>query len=167
MSCGAADTALCNTLSHGVHLFRILLLSPLTYVRSPVSTRLALRRLPRNRLGALLYPLSRQTRKMTTSLISNRLASRCTIVTGSSSGLGRAIALAFAANGASPIVCTNIRSDPHGDWSVDEASVPTHQLVCRRYGEGKAHFVQADVIVSMEVEQVVKKAVEVGGKLDV
>ena len=104
---------------------------------------------------------------MTTPIISNRLTSRCTIVTGSSSGLGRAIALAFAANGASPIVCTDLRPDARGDFCVDEASVPTHELICTRYGEGKAHFVQADVTVSTEVEQVVKKAVEVGGRLDV
>ena len=104
---------------------------------------------------------------MTTPLISNRLASRCAIITGSSSGLGRAIALAFAANGASPIVCTDLRPDPRGDFGVDEASIPTHQLICTRYGEGKAHFIQADVTVSMDVEKAVKKAVEVGGRLDV
>ncbi|KAI4167970.1 MAG: hypothetical protein LQ343_006764 [Gyalolechia ehrenbergii] len=104
---------------------------------------------------------------MTSPLVSNRLASRSTIITGSSSGLGRAIALAFAANGAFPIICADLRPDPRGDWGVEEAKVPTHDLICSRYGEGKAHFVKADATVSEDVERVVKKAVEIGGRLDV
>ena len=157
-TCGGADTA--SPYKYDVLFFYLSPVSTLTHIRNPGSTRPVLQ-IP------LLHPLYRQARKMTTPLISNRLASRCTIVTGASSGLGRAIALAFAANGASPIVCTDLRPDSRGDFGVDEASVPTHQLICRRYGEGKAHFIQADVTVSMEVEQVVKKAVEVGGRLDV
>ncbi|KAL8727251.1 MAG: hypothetical protein Q9166_006170 [cf. Caloplaca sp. 2 TL-2023] len=104
---------------------------------------------------------------MCTSLISNRLASRCTVITGASSGLGRALALAFAANGAFPIICTDLRPDPRGEWGVDEATIATHELICQRYGEGKAVFIKADVTVSKDVEEVVKKAVEVGGRLDV
>lgn len=104
---------------------------------------------------------------MTTPLLSTRLASRVTVVTGSSSGLGRAIALAFAANGASPIICSDIRSDPRGTWGVDEAGVPTHELICQRYGEGKGVYVKTDVTVSKDVETLVHKAVEVGGRLDV
>lgn len=101
------------------------------------------------------------------SLVSNRLASRCTVVTGSSSGLGRAIALAFAANGAFPIICSDLRPDPRGDWGVDEASVPTHELIRRRYGEGKSEFLKADATVSADMERAVKTAVEIGGRLDV
>lgn len=104
---------------------------------------------------------------MTDALLSTRLASRSTVITGASSGLGRAIALAFAANGAYPIICADLRPDPRGEWGVDEATVPTHDLICRRYGEGKAVFVKADATVSADVEQVVKKAVEIGGRLDV
>lgn len=100
-------------------------------------------------------------------LLSDRLSSRSTVITGASSGLGRAIALAFAANGACPIICTDLRPAPRGDWGVDEPGVPTHDLINRRYGEGKASFVQADATVSEDVERAVKKAVEVGGRLDV
>ncbi|KAL8657422.1 MAG: hypothetical protein Q9226_001936 [Calogaya cf. arnoldii] len=85
----------------------------------------------------------------------------------SSSGLGRAIALAFAANGACPIICTDLRPDPRGDWGVEEASVPTHKLICRKYGERKAEYIKADATVSENVERVVKRAVEIGGRLDV
>lgn len=104
---------------------------------------------------------------MTQPLLSSRLASRVTIVTGSSSGLGRAIALAFAANGSSLIICSDLRPNAHGTFEVSEAEVPTHELICQRYGEGKAAFVRADASVAGDMEGVVKKAVEMGGRLDV
>lgn len=104
---------------------------------------------------------------MTQTLLSSRLASRVAVVTGSSSGLGRAIAIAFAANGASLVICSDLRPDAHGTLGVSEAEMPTHELICQRYGEGKAMFVRADVTVAGDMEGVVKKAVEVGGRLDV
>ena len=104
---------------------------------------------------------------MTSPLLSNRLASRVSIVTGSSSGLGRAIALAFAANGAFPIICSDLQPEAREKWSIEEADVPTHELICRRYGPGKAVYVKADVTVAGDVEHLVKRAVEVGGRLDV
>ena len=104
---------------------------------------------------------------MATPLVSSRLGSRVVAITGSSSGLGRAIALAFAANGAFPVVCSDIRPDAHGNWGVTEASIPTHELICQRYGEGKAVYVKADATVASEMENLVRTAVDVGGRLDV
>lgn len=104
---------------------------------------------------------------MSTPLLSSRLSSRVVAITGSSSGLGRAIALAFAANGASPIICSDLRPDAHGKMGVTEASVPTHELICQRYGQAKAVFVEADVTVAKDMEAVVRKAVDLGGRLDV
>lgn len=104
---------------------------------------------------------------MTTPLVSNRLVSRCAVITGASSGLGRAIALAFEANGASPIICADLRPDPRGNWGVEEADVSTHELICRRSGEGKLVFVKADATVGADVEQVVRKAIKVVGRLDI
>ena len=104
---------------------------------------------------------------MTIPLLSARLASRVTVITGSSSGLGRAIALAFAANGAYPIVCSDLRPDAHSGLGVSEASVPTHELICQRYGEGKAVYIRTNATVAEQMENVVRKAVEVGGRLDV
>ena len=43
----------------------------------------------------------------------------------------------------------------------------THDLIERRYGKGKAVYVKADVTVAANVEGLVRKAVEVGGRLDV
>ncbi|KAL8695832.1 MAG: hypothetical protein Q9201_007942, partial [Fulgogasparrea decipioides] len=104
---------------------------------------------------------------MTTPLLSTRLSSRVVAITGSSSGLGRAIALAFAANGAYPIVCSDLRPDAHGQLGITEASIATHELICQRYGEGKAVYVKADATVAKDMEDLVRKAVDVGGRLDV
>ena len=104
---------------------------------------------------------------MSDALISSRLENRCTIVTGASSGLGRSIALAFAANGANPIICGDLRSNPRGKWGVTDAEIPTHELICQLYGEGKAIYAKCDVTRAPDVDALVVKAVEVGGRLDV
>ena len=104
---------------------------------------------------------------MTTPLLSSRLSSRVVAVTGSSSGLGRAIALAFAANGAYPIICADLRPEAHGDWGTTEASTSTHELIRQRYGDGKAVYLKTDATVAKDMEALVRKAVDVGGRLDV
>ena len=104
---------------------------------------------------------------MSTACISDRLASKVCIITGASSGLGRAISLAFAANGAFPIICSDLRPNPHGSLGASDAETPTHELVCKKYGKGKAIYIKADVTVAKEVEHVVQEAVRVGGRLDV
>ena len=104
---------------------------------------------------------------MTYSLLSTRLSNKVIIITGASSGLGRAIALAFAANGAGPIICADLRLESRGEWGVDEPNVPTHELINMRYGDGKAVFVKADVTVAEEVRNMVAEAVRIGGRLDV
>lgn len=92
--------------------------------------------------------------------MSKRLDSKVAIVTGSSSGIGRAIALAFAHEGAG-VICADLRdSSPDGQ----ENDVATHEMIL---GEGgQAWFIQTDVAVASDMENLIQLAVEKAGRLD-
>ena len=94
-----------------------------------------------------------------------RLPNKVAVITGSSSGVGRSIALLFASEGTSLIVCADIKSEAV-QGADTEADDPTHELICKKYGEGKAVYVKTDVGVGEDVERAVELAVEKGGKLD-
>jgi NAD(P)-dependent dehydrogenase (short-subunit alcohol dehydrogenase family) len=78
------------------------------------------------------------------------------IVTGGSSGIGRAIATAFGEAGAT-VVVADLREDPK-DVGAD---VPTHEAVAD--AGGRAEFVQTDVSSPDEVQSLVEAAREFGG----
>jgi NAD(P)-dependent dehydrogenase (short-subunit alcohol dehydrogenase family) len=78
------------------------------------------------------------------------------IVTGASSGIGRAIALAFGRAGA-----TVINADIHEDPKDITADTPTHERLAETAGRG--HYVRTDVSDPTEIESVVKVAREFGG----
>lgn len=99
----------------------------------------------------------------TPTLRQGRLLDKVAIITGSSSGLGRAIALAFAAEGARLVVCADLRPSPRGDFGGSEAGKSTHEVINQRHGDGKSLFVKTDVTVGGELEELVNKAVETGG----
>lgn len=84
----------------------------------------------------------------------NGLQNKVAIVTGASSGIGRAVALAFAREGVKVVV---------GDVARDGGE-ETVRLIKEQGGE--AIFVPCDVSQSAQVEALVKRAVETYGRLD-
>lgn len=85
-----------------------------------------------------------------------RLENKVAVVTGSSSGIGSAIAVAFAKEGAA--VAVDYRSHP------DEAKEIVEQV--ERFG-GRAISVHADISSPEDVKNLIQKAVEEFGRLDV
>lgn len=77
------------------------------------------------------------------------------LVTGSSSGIGRAAALAFAREGAKIVGCCDVNTKGGNETcSMIKAS------------GGESIFVQADVSQAVQVERLIHRAIEVYGRLD-
>ncbi|HEY3614655.1 MAG TPA: SDR family oxidoreductase [Gaiellales bacterium] len=89
-----------------------------------------------------------------------RLADRTIAVTGGASGLGRALAIAFAAEGAR-VVVGDVRRDP-----LHVGGAPTDELIAA--AGGVARFVPCDVSRAADVDALVEAALALGGgRLDV
>jgi NAD(P)-dependent dehydrogenase (short-subunit alcohol dehydrogenase family) len=84
-----------------------------------------------------------------------RLAGKIAIITAAGSGIGRACALRFAAEGAT-VVVNDIRAD-HGAATV--------QLIADQ--GGRAVFAPADVTVAAEVENLVTQTAAQFGRIDI
>jgi glucose 1-dehydrogenase len=85
----------------------------------------------------------------------SQLAGKIAIVTGASSGIGRAIALSFAAEGAR-VVAADITEEPL------EGGVPTRELA-----GGACTFERADVAVWEDIDGLVSRTVDEFGRLDI
>ena len=81
-------------------------------------------------------------------------AGKVALVTGGSSGIGKATAFAFAKGGANVVI--GARGEQMGTQTVDEITA----------AGGKAIFVPTDVSKSADVERLVARTVEVFGRLD-
>ena len=94
--------------------------------------------------------------------MSLRLKDKVSIVTGSSSGLGRTISLRYGQEGAS-VVCADLRPRARAP-DLEDSNVETHELIKQR--GGKAIFVKADVTSAKEWHALVSAAVKEFGRLD-
>jgi len=83
------------------------------------------------------------------------LQGKVAIITGSTSGIGRAGAIAFAQEGASVVISG--RNKERGGEVVE---------TIKQQG-GRAHFVAADMLAAGDIEQLVKAAADAYGRLDI
>jgi glucose 1-dehydrogenase len=90
--------------------------------------------------------------------VSGRVQGKTIAITGASSGLGRAMALRFAAEGAH-VVCADVRADPR------EGGAPTVDVIAE--GGGSAEYVHADASRWDDIDRLVTTAVARSGRLDV
>jgi NAD(P)-dependent dehydrogenase (short-subunit alcohol dehydrogenase family) len=85
-----------------------------------------------------------------------RLSGKVAVVTGAGSGIGRAVAIHFAREGAQ-VVVNDHRRDGMGEATVDTIKA----------AGGEAFYVGADVSLEKEVERLLRTAVDTYGKLNV
>jgi NAD(P)-dependent dehydrogenase (short-subunit alcohol dehydrogenase family) len=83
------------------------------------------------------------------------LAGKVAVITGAASGNGRAIALAFAREGARAVIVADLREEPR------EGGKPTHELVASVECSGR--FVACDVTRTADLQRAVDAADEFGG----
>lgn len=109
-----------------------------------------------------LAPLTSKQLHIFSHFKMGRLENKVSIITGSSSGLGRAIALEYAKEGAS-VVCADLRPNARAEVP-EEAAITTHDLINQR--NGRAIFVTTDVGVAEQVDALVTAAVLEFGRVD-
>lgn len=95
----------------------------------------------------------------------DRLQGRIAVITGSSSGLGHAMALKFASAGAR-VVCANLRPNARPMAAYKSPPTPTHKLINETYKGDNAIFVQTDASDEEAIKALITKAVSWGGRLD-
>ena len=93
-----------------------------------------------------------------------RLQNKIAVITGASSGIGRATALAFASEGAS-LVCSDLHETARQEYATDTSPLTTVQAV-QNLG-AKAIFVKCNTTSSTEVEALIQATVKEYGRIDI
>lgn len=93
-----------------------------------------------------------------------RLQGKVAVITGSSSGIGRATALAFAAEGAS-LVCSDLIETYRSEYRTDTSDATTVQAA-QDLG-AKVIFVTCNTTSSSDVENLISAAVKEFGRIDI
>jgi len=91
-----------------------------------------------------------------------RLENQIAIVTGSSSGNGRAIALTLSSAGAT-VICADSNKKARKEGYEEDIEIDTDDVIQHR--GGKAVYVQADVRYASEVESLVTRTVSEFGRI--
>jgi NAD(P)-dependent dehydrogenase (short-subunit alcohol dehydrogenase family) len=94
-----------------------------------------------------------------------RLQNKIAVITGSSSGIGRATALAFASEGAS-LVCSDIHETPRQEYATDTSPQATTVQAAQDLG-AKALFVKCDTTSSSDMQALIQTAVQEYGRIDI
>lgn len=105
-----------------------------------------------------------------------RIEGRIAFVTGASSGLGRAISLKLASEGAK-ICCVDLFDSPRNRTNPETGKADdfhnriegesTAAEICRLHSDRQATFVKADVTSASDVEAAVAKCAEHFGRIDI
>ncbi len=90
----------------------------------------------------------------------NRFENKVVAVTGAASGIGRAIALAFAGEGAK-VAIADIIDAPR------EGGSPTQDIIMENYGKDMGIYVKVDVASKEQVDNLLDKTIEKFGRLDI
>lgn len=83
-----------------------------------------------------------------------RLKDRIAVITGGSSGIGKATALRFANSGARIII-------------ADLKTGGTEDEINKAHGADRATFIKCDVTEESDIESLIQQAVKWGGRLDI